>query len=190
MKRRDFLKGAAVSSAILASEGILGQGVAAVNAESTSKPSNAARIPKREYGKTGIKLSIVGFGGIVVTHAEQADANRIVAEAIERGVNYFDVAPSYGDAELKLGPALEPYRKNVFLACKSTGRNRAALEAEFNKSLEHMRTDHFDLYQLHALVDVKKDVDAVFAKGSAMDFLIAAKKEGRVKVSKYKISIR
>ena len=56
MKRRDFLKGAAVSSAILASEGILGQGVAAVNAESTSKPSNAARIPKREYGKTGIKL--------------------------------------------------------------------------------------------------------------------------------------
>src|SRR5687767_7373422 len=130
MKRRDFLKSAALSSAVLASEGILRTGEAAEVNDATSKPSNAARIPRREYGKSGVKLSIVGFGAIVVSKAEQPHANRVVAEAVERGVNYFDVAPSYADAEVKLGPALEPYRKDVFLACKSTGRDRAGLEKE------------------------------------------------------------
>src|SRR5687768_4543154 len=118
MKRRDFLKSAALSSAVLASEGILRTGEAAEVNDAASKPSNAARIPRREYGKTGVKLSILGFGGIMLMNEEQAHANRIVAEAVERGINYFDIAPSYGNAEVKLGPALEAYRKDVFLACK------------------------------------------------------------------------
>ncbi len=80
--------------------------------------SNPPKLPRRPYGKTGIDLSIIGLGGIVVRDAEQKHADRVVSEAVERGVNYFDVAPTYGDAELKLGPALVPYRKNAFLACK------------------------------------------------------------------------
>jgi aryl-alcohol dehydrogenase-like predicted oxidoreductase len=118
------------------------------------------------------------MGGIVVMDAEQAHANRIVAEFVERGVNYFDVAPSYGDAQIKLGPALEPYRKNVFLACKSGHRTAKGVETEFKKSLETLRTNYFDLYQLHAVLDVAQDVDAVFAKGGAMEYLIEAKKSG------------
>ncbi|MCC6733932.1 MAG: aldo/keto reductase, partial [Candidatus Omnitrophica bacterium] len=86
--------------------------------------AQSSSFPKREFGRTGEKISIIGFGGIVVTDQEQADANRYVAEAVERGINYFDVAPTYGDAEIKLGPALEPYRKGVFLACKTTERTR------------------------------------------------------------------
>ena len=59
---------------------------------------------RRPLGNTGEELSIVGFGGILVMNAEPSDASRIVAEAVDRGVNYFDVAPSYGNAEERLGP--------------------------------------------------------------------------------------
>ena len=142
---------------------------------------NPPRLPRRPYGKTGVELSIIGLGGIVVRDAEQAHADRVVAEAIERGVNYFDVAPTYGDAELKLGPALEPYRKDVFLACKTIERDRAGAAACLKRSLKRLETDHLDLYQLHGLTDVAKDVDAAFAKGGAMEAFTEAKKSGQVR---------
>ncbi|HXK93741.1 MAG TPA: aldo/keto reductase, partial [bacterium] len=107
-------------------------------------------MPRRGYGSSE-PLSIIGFGGIVVMNAEPAHAARVVARAVDRGVNYFDVAPTYGDAQDKLGPALEPYRDRVFLACKTTRRDKAGAEEELNDSLKKLRTDHFDLYQLHAL---------------------------------------
>jgi predicted aldo/keto reductase-like oxidoreductase len=118
---------------------------------------------------------------MVVSGVEQEQANRLVAEAIEKGVNYFDVAPSYGDAELKLGPALEPYRKNVLLACKTEHRTKEGAAAELAESLQRLRTDRVDLYQLHAISDVQKDVDAAFAKGGAMEVFVEAKKQGRVR---------
>lgn len=143
--------------------------------------SNPAILPRRPYGHKGIELSVVGFGGIVVTNETQKDANRLVAEAVEQGVNYFDVAPSYGDAIDRLGPALEPYRQDVFLACKTGQRQREGAEAEFRQSLEKLRTDYFDLYQLHALTDVKSDVNPVFEKGSVIDMLAKAKKVGQIR---------
>ena len=136
-------------------------------------------IPKRKYGKTDVMLSILGFGGIIVMDTEQKNANQIVA--YERGINYFDVAPSYGNAECKLGPALEPYRKNVFLACKTTQREYAAAKKEFYESLEHLKTDYFDLYQLHGMVEVKADVDRAFAEDGAMKLLLEEKKQGRIR---------
>ena len=114
-------------------------------------------------------------------NTEQDHANRVVAEAVERGVNYFDVAPAYGNAEEKLGPALEPYRKNCFLACKTGARDAAGAEEELRRSLERARTDYFDLYQLHAITDVDKDVDACFARGGAMEVIDAAKRDGRIR---------
>ena len=142
---------------------------------------NPQPVPRRPYGKSRIPLSVIGFGGIVVRDAEPAHAAKVVAEAYDRGVNYFDVAPSYGDAEVKLGPALQPYRKNVFLACKTMERTAAGAEAEMKASMEHLRTDYFDLYQLHAISDVAKDVDTPFAKGGTMELLMQAKKDGRVR---------
>jgi aryl-alcohol dehydrogenase-like predicted oxidoreductase len=143
--------------------------------------SNAASLPKRPYGDTGVKLSIIGFGGVVAMNAEQDDANRIVAEAVERGVNYFDVAPGYGNAEEKLGPALEPYRKNVFLACKTAQRQRAAAEKEFDNSLKKLRTDRFDLYQLHNIADMEQDVKPVFVKGGVVDMMRERQKAGQIR---------
>src|SRR6476619_6415083 len=98
---------------------------------------------RRLLGETGRELSIVGFGGIVVMDTEPPEASRLVAEAVDRGVNYFDVAPSYGNAEERLGPALEPYRDRVFLACKTQKRTKQDAAAELRDSLRRMRTDHF-----------------------------------------------
>jgi aryl-alcohol dehydrogenase-like predicted oxidoreductase len=138
-------------------------------------------IPRRPYGSERIPISVVGFGGMLVAGEEQPVANRRVAEAVERGVNYFDVAPQYGDAEIKLGPALEPYRAGVFLAGKTLERTRAGAAAELKRTLERLRTDHLDLYQLHALTDMEKDVDLAFGKGGALETFVEAKQAGVVR---------
>jgi aryl-alcohol dehydrogenase-like predicted oxidoreductase len=135
---------------------------------------------RRAYGKTGDTLSIVGFGGIIVMNETPADAARMVAEAVERQVTYFDVAPSYGDAEEKLGPALRPYRKSVFLACKTGMRTAKEAQEELDRSLTRLRTDHFDLYQLHAVTSLE-EVHALFAPGGAMETLVAARKSGKTR---------
>ncbi len=155
--------------------------IAANELEGDCHSKNPARLRQRKYGKTGVQLSIIGFGGIVVDGAEQQHANRVVAEAFEKGVNYFDVSPTYGDAELKLGPALKPYRKKVFLACKTGQRRREGASQELNESLKRLHTDYLDLYQLHSITDVKDDVDVVFAKGGAMEVFLEAKKQGRMR---------
>jgi predicted aldo/keto reductase-like oxidoreductase len=125
-------------------------------------------------------LSIIGLGGIVVMDVEQQLANNIVAKAVDRGINYFDVAPTYGNAEEKLGPALKPYRQNAFLACKTTERDKDGAERELNESLRHLQTDHFDLYQLHALT-THEDVEKVFGPDGAMEVFLKAKQEGKVR---------
>lgn len=135
---------------------------------------------KRRYGRTDEMLSVIGFGGIVVTNTEPAEASRLVGEAVDRGVNYFDVAPSYGNAEACLGPALEPYRKGVFLACKTGKRDRAGAEAELRNSLKLLRTDHFDLYQLHGMT-TQEDFDKATGPGGALEAFIAAREKGLVR---------
>ncbi len=184
MKRRDLLKTATWSTAAAAMNQLLADLAAQEPVPPASRPCTApSSLPRRPFGREGESLSIIGLGGIVLMGLTQEQADRAVAQAVERGVNYFDVAPSYGngEAEIKLGPALQPYRRQSFLACKTTERGRDKGEAEFKRSLERLKTDHFDLYQLHAIADVKKDVDAVFTKGGLMDFLTQAKKEGRIR---------
>ncbi len=162
MQRRDFIRTAVA----------LGLGASA---------AAAGPLPRRRY-RDDVELSIIGFGGIVVVGMTQAEANRLVAESIELGVNYFDVAPSYGDgeAELKLGPALEPYRPRVFLACKTQQRNAAGAREELERSLQRLRTDHFDLYQHHA-VTTMEDVERIFAPGGAQEAFLKARQEGKVR---------
>lgn len=132
---------------------------------------------KRVLGRTGEALSMVGFGGIVVMNEEPASASRIVAQAVDRGINYFDVAPTYGNSEERLGPALEPYRNSVFLACKTTMRTAKAAADELHQSLRLLRTDHFDLYQVHGVKTVD-EVETVFGPGGAMETFLAAREQG------------
>ena len=142
--------------------------------------SKKGKIEMRSLGKTGEKLSAIGFGGIVVNGATTDQAAKRVREAIDFGINYFDVAPTYGNAEEMLGPALKPYRKDVFLACKTTERTKEGARKELEKSLEHLKTDYLDLYQLHAVTKLE-DVDTIFNKDGAMETFLEVKKEGKVR---------
>jgi aryl-alcohol dehydrogenase-like predicted oxidoreductase len=182
IERRDLLKNAAAIAGSVVTAGLVqrsdGQ---TAECEPGCECVNAPKLPQRAYGDTGERLSIIGFGGIVVSGVEQEHASCLVAEAIEKGVNYFDVAPDYGDAEIKLGLALEPYRKNVFLAGKTQQRTREGAGAELKESLRRLRTDYVDLYQLHAISDVAKDVDVAFGKDGVMGLLIEAKKQGQIR---------
>ena len=135
---------------------------------------------KRAYGHAGDKLSLVAMGGIVVKGMEAAAASRIVGKAVDCGVNYFDVAPSYGDAEERLGPALEPYRNDVFLACKTGRRDRPSADAELRRSLQRLRTDHFDLYQLHGMT-TEEDLEQATGPDGALETLVRARRDGLVR---------
>ena len=171
MTRRQFL------------EGVLGGSATAMVTSFSCGPggnSDLKAIPRRTLGRTGEKLSIIGFGGIVVMNEEQSVANDHVAKAFDRGINYFDVAPTYGNAQDKLGPALKPYRDRCFLACKTTQREKAGAEKELHESLEKMQTDFFDLYQLHAIT-TREDVETAFGPGGAMEVFLKAKEEGKVR---------
>jgi len=168
MERRDFIKQAAITAAAVAS-------ASQIQASSTTHS-----IARRALGKTGEHLSIIGFGGIVVMNEETGAAANIVAEAVDRGVNYFDVAPSYGNAQERLGPALAPYRNKCFLACKTEGRMKDDSRAQLEQSLKFLKTDHVDLYQFHALTKMT-DLDKVLGPGGAMETMEAAKKEGKIR---------
>jgi len=172
MKRRDFIRATALSVPLA---GMFPAELLSVNREITK-----GKIEKRTLGKTGEKISMIGFGGIVVMDATTEQAAARVKEAIDYGVNYFDVAPSYGNAEIMLGPALEPYRKKVFLACKTGQRDKEGARRELEQSLKNLRTDYFDLYQLHAVTTIQ-DVDKIFSPDGAFETFLEARKEGKVR---------
>lgn len=172
MKRREFISKTAMTMPMLS---MFPSGLASLNID-----KKLGQIEKRSLGKTGIKLSAIGFGGIVVMNATSEEAASRVKEAIDFGVNYFDVAPSYGNAEEMLGPALEQYRKKVYLACKTTERSKDGSRKELEESLKKLRTDHFDIYQLHAVTTLQ-EVDDIFAKDGALNTFLKAREEGIVK---------
>lgn len=140
----------------------------------------------RKFGRTGIQISAVSYGGIVsagtyagVTYPEynQPVSDRYVSWAIDRGVNYFDVAPSYGDAQEQLGNSLKPYRNQIHLACKTAVRDRAGAGKELAESLRLLHTDHFEVYQMHAISSME-DVEQVFAPGGVMELMRELKEKG------------
>ena len=135
---------------------------------------------QRPYGKTKKMLSVIGFAGIIVMNETQSDANRFGAEALDQGINYFDVAPSYGDAQDKLGPALAGHRQDVFLACKTEKRTRKEAEEALNHSLKTLQTDHFDLYQLHSMT-TEADVARAFGPDGVMETVVKAQQEGKIR---------
>lgn len=166
MQRREFLRtGLSAAAAFFAS----GAGATSLSG-----------LPTRPLGRTGHRSSVVALGGIVVAGESQEYANRIVDHALRNGVNHVDVAPTYGDAEIKLGEALKGRRHQVFLACKTAQRTREAAEKELQASLERLQTDYFDLYQFHGL-DSAEDLEVVFGPGGALEAVLAAREKGLIR---------
>ncbi|MGQ9731900.1 MAG: aldo/keto reductase, partial [Candidatus Zipacnadales bacterium] len=168
MRRRNFISTVVAGSIGAAAASIYGQEQPVGNLE------------KRRYKIDGPEISIIGLGGIVVSQLEQNMANDIVAWSVDYGVTYFDVAPTYGNAQERLGPALRPYREQSFLACKTARREAAGAQAELEESLRLLQTDHFDLYQLHGVAK-EEDVDTILSPKGALATLVKARDEGKTR---------
>jgi predicted aldo/keto reductase-like oxidoreductase len=141
----------------------------------------AGTIPMREFGKTGIRLTVVGQGGArlaLLRNKEKAKSH--VQQALELGLNYFDCAHSYweGHSEEVYGDVLAPHRKQIFITTKCLQRTRKEAEAELHLSLKNLKTDYVDLWQMHAIQE-QEDIDRIFAPGGAIEAFEAAKREGK-----------
>ena len=176
MERRSFLKNLTAAGLLSA----LDPAYLSAKEKWTSGETPEGTLERRRYGRSDDMLSVIGFGGIVVMDTTPREAANYVAEAVQRGVNYFDVAPTYGNAQDRLGPALKPYRQKCFLACKTTKRDAKGSSEELEASLKKLETDHVDLYQLHAMTTMD-DVKQVFAPGGAMETFVKAKQDGKTR---------
>lgn len=174
MKRRSFLKvvgGGAGGFALGVLPALRAQVAAGVE------------IPRRTLGRTGSTVPIIGFPGLGLVHDEQAACTEVIRAGVEAGVNYLDVAPAYGkgECETKMGIGLQGIpRDRYFLACKTKMRDAAGARQELEHSLELLKTDHFDLYQLHCL-QTSADVEQALGPGGAMETILKAKQEGKVR---------
>src|SRR5689334_22345815 len=137
-------------------------------------------IEKRRFGRTGHMSSAVLFGAAALGRVDQGTADRVLDLLLEHGVNHIDVAASYGDAELRIGPWMARHRKDFFLATKIATRNAAEAREELHRSLERLQVDHVDLIQLHALWH-PDDWDRAMGPGGALEAAIEAREEGLVR---------
>jgi aryl-alcohol dehydrogenase-like predicted oxidoreductase len=135
---------------------------------------------KRRLGKTGHLATILTFGGAAFWLVSQAEADAAMELAVEHGINYIDVAPSYGQAELRLGPWLEKHRSEVFLGCKTMKRTKKEAEESIKDSLKLMKVNYFDLYQFHG-VDNMKTLDEIMGPDGALQAVLEAQKAGLVR---------
>jgi predicted aldo/keto reductase-like oxidoreductase len=177
MERREFLKvaSAAAGSCAVGSEVLLAA-QSALGGEDT-----VAGLPRRVLGRTGAKISVVCFPGLALNALNQEEAIAGVHKAFEQGVNHFDVAPAYGDAEIKMGPALQGLdRSKIFLSCKTKMRDKDGARKELERSLTRLKTDHFDLYQMHHL-RWTKEVQQALGSGGAIETFLKAREEGKIR---------
>jgi predicted aldo/keto reductase-like oxidoreductase len=133
----------------------------------------------RPLGDTGQESSILTLGAIALDKLEQDGANQAVELAVQRGVNHVDVAPTYGDAELKLAPKLGEYREELFLGCKTQERTYGGAREELEASLDRLGVDTIDLYQFHA-VTTAEGLDTITGAGGALEAVREAKAEGLI----------
>ncbi len=174
MDKREFIRRSMIGAIALGSSSRVSSSITGI----TSAPTEGNI--KRELGKTGFKVFPVVYGGIISMRDGQDASNNYVAWSRDRGINYFDVAPTYGDAQEKLGLSIKPFRKDIYLASKTTQRSREGAEKEFEESLRLLHTDYFDVYQLHSLTSAE-DVDEAFGANGVIEMIEKEKTRGRIR---------
>ena len=132
------------------------------------------------FGSTGHDSTRILFGAAALGNVTQDEADQTMELVRAHGINHLDVAASYGEAELRLGPWMESHRDEYFLATKTGERTRATAYEEIERSLERLRTDHVDLIQLHNLVD-EDEWETAFARGGAIEAVVEAQAQGLVR---------
>jgi len=171
MKRRTFIGGVMGGA-------VVGMGANVLHAQGSKL--KAGDIPMRTFGKTGVKLTIIGQAGGRFPLISEEEAKAVVLRAYDLGINYFDNAHSYWDgrSEQVYGKVLPPFRKEVFITTKSTKRIRKEAEEELHLSLKRLNTDYVDLWQMHS-INEKEEVAQIFGPGGAVEAFEAAKKAGK-----------
>jgi aryl-alcohol dehydrogenase-like predicted oxidoreductase len=141
-----------------------------------------AQIPRRRLGRTGEQVTIFGLGGegVLRTYGRHAEAAAVIQRALDQGVNYYDSAPAYAGCLDYLGEALGDRRSDVFLASKTHERSRDGSLRLLDDTLKRLRTDWLDVWQLHDL-RTQADLDRIFAPGGALEALLEARADGRVR---------
>jgi len=171
MRRRTFIGG------------VMSGAVAGLEARAFhAQPSKlkAGDIPMRTFGKTGVKLTIIGQAGGRFPLISEEEAKAVVLRAYDLGINYFDNAHGYWDgrSEEVYGKVLPPFRKDVFITTKTMKRTRKEAEEELHLSLKRLNTDYLDLWQMHS-INEKEEVAQIFGPGGAVEAFEAAKKAGK-----------
>jgi len=134
-------------------------------------------VQQRRLGRLGHRSSVLIYGAAALAEVDQDTADASVQLALDSGINHFDVAASYGEAELRLGPWMGRIRDRVFLATKTGLRDRDQAWAQINGSLERLQTDHLDLIQVHAVGDLA-ELDLVTRPGGSLEAVVRARDEG------------
>lgn len=131
----------------------------------------------RVLGKTDHESTIMTFGAIALNWLEQEGADQMIEFVLDHGVNHFDVAPTYGDAERKLGPKLRQHREKIFLGCKTQEREYEGAKKTLEQSLTRMGIDHIDLYQIHGL-EYEDELETITSSDGALEAFREAKEDG------------
>jgi predicted aldo/keto reductase-like oxidoreductase len=148
-----------------------------MNPDESPAAMGGSFVQHRRLGRIGHDSSVLIYGGFMLADADQEVADRSVQLALDAGINHFDVAASYGDAELRLGPWMPRIRDQIFLASKTGERAAGRAWEEINRSLERLQTDHLDLIQLHSVGDLT-ELDQVTRSGGALEAAVRARDEG------------
>lgn len=135
---------------------------------------------KRRLGRTGHLSSIVTFGSFALLQASEKEAEKTIGMVLEKGINHFDVSPMYGRAEEHIGAWIKRKGKDFFLGCKTHERTKENVWAGINSSLEKLCVDRFDLFQFHAVDDIKT-LDVLFGAGGGIEAVLRAREQGLVK---------
>ena len=134
----------------------------------------------RIFGKTGAKITFITMGGCGLGYVDQNEADKAVKLAMDHGINMIDVAPTYGNAEMRLNPWIEKYRNKFFLSEKTLKRKKKGAWRQLKRSLETLGTSHIDLYQFHA-VSSMEELDRILGENGAMEAFLEAKETGIIK---------
>ncbi len=137
-------------------------------------------ISKQPFGRTGHQSTRIIFGSYALSKATQAEADSVLETLLKYGVNHIDTARVYGDAEKRIGPWMEQHRDDFFLATKSRSRSYDRAWNDLQKSLNLLRVDHVDLWQMHGLTN-PVSWEKVMAPGGALDAFIEARDKGLVR---------
>lgn len=137
-------------------------------------------IERRSFGRTGHLSSCTIFGAAAFARVSQEEADRTMELLLERGVNHIDTANSYGESERRIGPWMPRYRDQFFLATKTEARTYAGAKEHLHRSLDLLKTDRIDLWQMHVLVK-PDEWEQAFGPGGAIEAFVEAKAQGLVR---------